>query len=81
MRPGDRKLVSDAAKLLIDFLLSEEGQRTFADVEYLPAMPSVPAKTREVKPEGGGFTATFISPAMMSANVDRWVQIKKDLFN
>jgi ABC-type Fe3+ transport system substrate-binding protein len=35
----------NAGKLLIDFLLSEEGQRTFADVEYLPAMPQVPAKT------------------------------------
>ena len=45
----------NAGKLLIDFLLSEEGQRAFADVDYLPAMPSVPAKTPEVKPEAGGF--------------------------
>jgi ABC-type Fe3+ transport system substrate-binding protein len=71
----------NAGKLLIDFLLSEEGQRTFADVEYLPAMPSVAAKTPEVKPEGGGFTANFISPAGFTANIDRWVQIKKELFN
>jgi ABC-type Fe3+ transport system substrate-binding protein len=71
----------NAAKLLIDFLLSEEGQRTFADVEYLPAMPSVPAKTPEVKPEAGGFAANFISPAAMSENIDRWVKIKKELFN
>jgi len=66
---------------LIDFLLSEEGQRTFADVGYLPAMPSVPAQSPEVKPEGGGFTATFISPAMASDNIDRWVKVKKELFN
>jgi ABC-type Fe3+ transport system substrate-binding protein len=71
----------NAAKLLIDFLLSEEGQRAFAAVDYLPAMPSVPAKTPEVKPEGGGFTANFISPATFTANIDRWVQIKKELFN
>jgi ABC-type Fe3+ transport system substrate-binding protein len=71
----------NAAKLLIDFLLSEEGQRAFADVEYLPAMPSVPAKTPEVKPEAGGFHADFISPATMSANIDNWVKIKKELFN
>ena len=31
----------NAGKLLIDFLTSEEGQWTLADVEYLPAMPSV----------------------------------------
>ena len=71
----------NAAKVLIDFLLSEEGQRTFANVGYLPAMPSVPAQSPEVKPEGGGFTATFISPAMASDNIDRWVRIKKELFN
>jgi ABC-type Fe3+ transport system substrate-binding protein len=71
----------NAARLLIDYLLSEEGQRAFADVGYLPAMPSVSAKTHEVKPEGGGFPADFISPATMSANIDRWVQIKKELFN
>jgi ABC-type Fe3+ transport system substrate-binding protein len=71
----------NAAKLLIDFLLSETGQRAFADVGYLPAMPSVPAQTPEVKPEAGGFTATFISPATMTQNIDRWVQIKKELFD
>jgi ABC-type Fe3+ transport system substrate-binding protein len=71
----------NAGKLLIDFLLSEEGQRTFADVEYLPAMPQVAAKTPEVKPEGGGFSANFISPAAMSENIERWVKIKKELFN
>jgi len=71
----------NAGKLLIDFLLSEEGQRAFADVDYLPAMPSVPAKTPEVKPEAGGFSANFISPAMASDNIDRWVKIKKELFN
>jgi ABC-type Fe3+ transport system substrate-binding protein len=36
----------NAAKLLIDFLLSEEGQKTLADVEYIPAMPSVPPRRR-----------------------------------
>jgi ABC-type Fe3+ transport system substrate-binding protein len=71
----------NAARLLIDFLLSEEGQRDFANVEYLPAMPSVPAKTPELKPEAGGFTANYISPAAMTENTDRWVKVKKELFN
>ena len=71
----------NAAKLLIDFLLSEEGQKTFAAVEYIPAMPSVPAKTPELKPEAGGFKANFLSPATVTENLDRWVKIKKELFN
>jgi ABC-type Fe3+ transport system substrate-binding protein len=70
----------NAGKLLIDFLLSEEGQREFAAVGYLPAMPSVPAKVAALKPDAGGFTANFISPATMSANIDRWIRIKKELF-
>jgi ABC-type Fe3+ transport system substrate-binding protein len=70
----------NAGKLLIDFLLSEEGQKTFASVGYLPAMPSVPAKVPGLKPEAGGFKANLISPATMSANIDRWIKIKKDLF-
>lgn len=70
----------NAGKLLIDFLLSEAGQRAFADVGYLPAMPSVPAKVPDLKPEAGGFAADFISPATMSANSEHWVKVRKELF-
>jgi ABC-type Fe3+ transport system substrate-binding protein len=71
----------NAGKLLIDFLTSEEGQKTLADVEYLPAMPAVAAKTPEVKPEAGGFKAIMLSPDTVDRNRDRWVAIKKELFN
>jgi iron(III) transport system substrate-binding protein len=71
----------NAGKLLIDFLTSEEGQRRLADVEYLPAMPSVPAKTPEVKPEAGGFKAIMLSPDTVTQNRDRWMGITKELFN
>jgi ABC-type Fe3+ transport system substrate-binding protein len=70
----------NAGKLLIDFLLSPEGQQTFAAAGYLPAMPSVPAKISGLEPAAGGFSANFISPATMSANIDRWIKIKKELF-
>ena len=71
----------NAGKLLIDFLTSEEGQKTLADVEYIPAMPSVPAKTPSVKPEGGGFKANVLSPDTITRNLDNWYKIKKELFN
>jgi iron(III) transport system substrate-binding protein len=71
----------NAGKLLIDFLTSEDGQRTLAAVEYLPAMPSVAAKTPEVKPEAGGFKANMLSPETVTRNQDRWIAIKKELFN
>jgi ABC-type Fe3+ transport system substrate-binding protein len=71
----------NAGKLLIDFLTSEEGQKTLADVEYIPAMPSVPAKTPSVKPEGGGFKANVLSPDTITRNLDNWYKLKKELFN
>jgi len=71
----------NAARLLLDFLTSEEGQRTLADVEYIPAMPSVPAKTPSVKPEGGSFKANVLSPDTVTRNLDNWYKIKKELFN
>ena len=71
----------NAGKLLIDFLTSEEGQRTLAAVEYIPALPSVPAKTPSVKPESGGFKANVLSPETVTRNLDNWYKIKKELFN
>jgi iron(III) transport system substrate-binding protein len=71
----------NAARLLLDFLTSEDGQRTLAEVEYIPAMPSVPAKTPSVKPEGGGFKANVLSPDTVTRNLDNWYKIKKELFN
>jgi len=71
----------NAGKLLIDFLTSEEGQKKLADVEYIPAMSSVPAKTPSVKPEVGGFKANVLSPDTITRNLDSWYRIKKDLFN
>src|SRR5215470_17923016 len=71
----------NAARLLLDFLTSEEGQRTLADVEYIPAMPSVPAKTPSVKPEGGSFMVNKDTADTVTRNLDTWYKIKKELFN
>jgi len=71
----------NAGKLFIDFLTSEEGQKTLSAVEYIPAMPSVPANTPSVKPEGGGFKANVLTPDTVTRNLDNWYKIKKELFN
>jgi iron(III) transport system substrate-binding protein len=52
----------NAARLLIDFLTSEEGQKVLQKADYLPAMPSVPAMKPGLRPEDGGFKATFLRP-------------------
>jgi iron(III) transport system substrate-binding protein len=71
----------NAGKLLIEFLTSQEGQKTLAEVEYIPAMPSVSAKTPSVKPDSGGFKANILTPDTVTRNLDNWYKLKKELFN
>ena len=70
----------NAGKLLIDFLTSEAGQKVLAQSDYLPAMPSIPAKHAELKPEGGGFQALFFPPQSFAEDGDTWDRIYKELF-
>jgi ABC-type Fe3+ transport system substrate-binding protein len=70
----------NAAKLLIDFLTSEEGQRVFGDADYLPALPRVPTKTPGLRPGEGAFLATYLRPAEIDRNVARWSKLAEDLF-
>lgn len=70
----------NAAKLLFDFLLSKEGQLVLQQANYLPADPGVPAKVPELKPDGGGFTATAILPRMNDEYLPKWLGIYKRLF-
>ncbi len=70
----------NAGKLLLEFLTSAEGQRVFASVDYIPAMPSVAAKVPSLKPDVGGFTADILPPEVLAQNTDRWMNIVKELF-
>jgi iron(III) transport system substrate-binding protein len=69
----------NAAKLLVDFLSSEDGQKVFRDSNYLPADPKVEAKAAELKPEAGHFKVTSISPEM-TAELPGWIKIYDELF-
>ncbi len=62
------------------FLTSQDGQQTLAEAEYLPAMPSVAAKTRRLN-RRPGVAAIMLSPDTVTQNRDRWIAITKDLFN
>jgi iron(III) transport system substrate-binding protein len=70
----------NAGKLLLEFLTSEEGQRIFADVDYIPAMPGIAAKVASLKPDAGGFTADVLPPELLAQNTDRWMSIYRQLF-
>jgi iron(III) transport system substrate-binding protein len=70
----------NAARLLVDFLVSEDGQKVLQKADYLPAMPSVPAMKPGLRPEDGSFKATFMRPDEIYDRIPHWIKIVGDLF-
>ncbi len=70
----------NAARLLVEFMLSDEGQKILADNDYLPASPTVSAKVPENKPEGGHFKVTVVSPELARDGNPKWIALYHELF-
>ena len=72
--PVTRSPHPHAAMLLLDFILSEEGQKVIQAVNYLPSHPKVPAKQVDLKPGGGKFKrALYFTPDSQVNEGDAWV--------
>jgi ABC-type Fe3+ transport system substrate-binding protein len=70
-----------AAMLLLDFVLSEKGQKVFQQSNYLPAHPQVPAKQADLKPGGGRFTkALYMTPDLQFDKGNEWVDLFQNQF-
>ena len=70
----------NAGRLLIEYLLSDEGQTVFRTANYIPANPSVAPLDPRLTPAGGQFTATLIPLDVAAAKLDAWTAIYNDLF-
>ena len=71
----------NAGKLLIDYILSEEGQKVLASTKYLPARPGVPALVPDLLPTGPKpFKATFMSPKIVKADLKTWIKLINEKF-
>jgi ABC-type Fe3+ transport system substrate-binding protein len=70
----------NAAKLLVDFIISKEGQQVYRDADYLTADPAVPARDPSLKPEDGHFRVHFFPPEAIEDNLPKWKRIFDDLF-
>ena len=68
----------NAGKLLIDWLLSQEGQEVLASTSYLPARPGVDAKVPTLLPTGPQpFETTFMAPDITAAHLQDWIKLQK----
>lgn len=70
----------NAAKLLLSYMISDDGQKVFREADYLPAQPRIPAKDPKLKPEGGGFKAYYQLPAEIDQKMPHWVDVFTQLF-
>ena len=70
----------NAGRLLLEFILSDEGQKVMADHDYLPADPTVPARIATLKPDAGHFAVRYISPDATRDGLNNWISIYRETF-
>jgi ABC-type Fe3+ transport system substrate-binding protein/outer membrane murein-binding lipoprotein Lpp len=64
-----------AGRLLIDFLLSTEGQQVFRDNDYIPANPAVHASDPSLDPRSGSFKVDLLSPDTIDKEGNTWMDL------
>jgi iron(III) transport system substrate-binding protein len=71
-----------AALLLMDFLLSREGQQILAAAEYLPVRRDVEpvAQIAPIVPSRAGVEENFITPENLNTHTERSAKIIEELF-
>jgi ABC-type Fe3+ transport system substrate-binding protein len=70
----------NAAKLLVDFIISREGQEVFRAADYITAHPQVPALEPTLKPTEGKFRVHFFTPEQTEDNMPKWKQVSDEIF-
>lgn len=70
----------NAGKLLIDFIVSEEGQKIFADAGELPVHPKARLRDPTMIPDGQNFKGTFLSPEKLASDLVVWSRIFDEYF-
>lgn len=70
----------NAGKLLVEFLVSKEGQEIYRDTGYIPVDPAVPASDPALRPDGKTFRAISMTPEAVDEQMAKWAKIASDLF-
>jgi ABC-type Fe3+ transport system substrate-binding protein len=65
----------NAGRLLVDFLMSDEGQALFRAADYIPVAPNVPPTDPGLRPDGKNFKAIYYTPEKIDDNMKRWMGI------
>jgi iron(III) transport system substrate-binding protein len=71
----------NAGKLLVDFFVSEEGQKLFRESDYIPVDPAVAPREPRLRPDGTDFRGIFFTPEQIEESMPRWVEVFNDIFH
>jgi ABC-type Fe3+ transport system substrate-binding protein len=71
----------NAAKLFVDFMMSDEGQIIFRDNDYLPTNPEVKPLVPELIPDGKLFRGVFLSQDEIDVGMPTWMKIFAEYFH
>jgi ABC-type Fe3+ transport system substrate-binding protein len=70
----------NAGKLLIDYIVSLEGQKIIADAGELPVHPGVKARDPTLIPDGVTFKGSFLTPEELDRNLVPWTKMFDEYF-
>ena len=62
----------NAAKLLIDYMISDDGQAIMRDADYIPVAPNVPPRVAALRPDGKAFRSIYFTPEFVESNIQDW---------
>lgn len=68
----------NAAKLLLEYLISEEGQAIYRRAQYSPSHPKVPSIDPELRP--GAHPVVFLTPREALEALPAWTKVFKELY-
>jgi iron(III) transport system substrate-binding protein len=71
----------NAAKLFVDFLISDDGQKLFRDRGYIPVAPAIPPRESKLRPDGKTFRGIFFTPEEIDMSMPRWMKIFNEVFS
>ena len=71
---------TNAGKLFLEFLVSEEGQKIYRDADYMPIDPGVSARDPSLRPDGERFKAITFTPEQIETNMPKWAGVFREYF-
>lgn len=68
----------NAARLFIEFVLSEEGQLSLDEHDHIPVRPGMKSKLSHLQP-GGAYKAFYVTPDMVGNDLPRWSKVQTEV--